>query len=320
MKVQLGNHQPDYSRFSEQSLPSAVSITTSQISIDTISSAAPAKEPVLESKKQSSFFGGFLDWIKNIFSPGNTKEAQAQEANQVHHKETMSKVIDEMKEVNRRTKEIDEEFEALQSQARFEALLKKLQELHEKDNPYRALAILLKMLVILQNGQGELKENDNLLLIDQIQRKQGNLKTLQQEKTRIHEDYEKITDKMGFYKKVNKVLTGISFALTGTATALAAASLATLGISGVVSIVVHAAGGVVSLLKAGNTLLNGLTDREMKKTEAKSLEVTETRKLVQYTLKVNVQDVEKNMKDLTRFNEALAELLRAEYEAGRFSH
>ena len=55
----------------------------------------------------------------------------------------------------------------------------------------------------------------------------------------------------------------------------------------------------------------------MKKTEKKSLEVIESKKMVQYTLKMNLQDLEKDMKELTRLNEAISQIIRTEYDAGR---
>lgn len=316
------NYSFDSSYYQAQANQTAVSSTKQAESIDTISSFKKEKEAEVSNAKKATFLWGLFDWVKDLFSSSNKETDSSEEISGVDSKtqaypiESVEKVVGEMKEVNRRTKDLDDEFDALQNQANFEALLKRLQELHEDKNPHRAIAILLKMLVLLQNGQSELKERDNFFLMDEVQRKQGGLKALQEQKLKLSEEIGKIQDRTKIFNKIDVALTTAGYVITVAGIASAVGSLVTAGISGIISIAIQAVGGVVTGLKAVNTLIHGLTQEDLKKIEAKSLEATKSRELEQYSLKVNIQDVEKNMKDITRFNEALAEILRAEYEAG----
>jgi hypothetical protein len=203
----------------------------------------------------------------------------------------------------------------------------KIQERHsnldiEDDFKYLDITLMdpLRVMLAVLVKQGELREEQVLLIQQKILHMQEDLKELHEQRMKIHADLAEVgkragvLDKVGIVITVGQVIGGI--ALTAGVVA-GAAAIATLGAAApaaaIIGVVAAILNGITYAFKAFHTWLTADTKEKMDKLQGEMLTKTAARDEMQFQMKADVENMERIFKDLIGHSETGSALLSAQY-------
>lgn len=175
----------------------------------------------------------------------------------------------------------------------------------------------LKVMIAILIRQGELKEEQALLIKQKILLMQEDMKDLHTERMQIHAELALVGKRAGVIEKVSVGVTvgQVIAGLISTATVVAsAATIATGGVASPLLLVTGVLNGILYGAQAVNTWLRGDTKEKMNKLQGDMLSRTATRDEFQFQLKVDVKDMRKILGAIINHAETGSAVLAAQRE------
>lgn len=277
---------------------------------DTLSSMQPelAKQDAvtnLDTKSKSpqnkSQWIAFYDWIKGLFTkkeialPSSSQSSSTSTIEQVA-KKNLNLYTEEMEEMNRRLRKMNEEYE----------------DYLNKGDVNAAEAVLIRLLALMVKAQVKNKEIKTTLNYDQLQRYQ---KTVD-ETLEAKNEHGKENDSLRKQKKVLDVSTiviGILSAIGLAASAVGAIAVSvlsggTLAIPSGLSVALAASKAVVAIAAGGNTLLKGWTEHSLSKNEKETYLLDTQRELAKEGISLTVKEIDQAYNEIANYWSVLKEI------------
>lgn len=188
----------------------------------------------------------------------------------------------------------------------------------EEDFKYLDIATMdpLRVMLAILVKQGELREEQALLIQQKVLLAQEDLKDLHDERMKLNAELALVSERSGVIEKANVVLTVgqvIAGILATAAVVAGAATIATGGAAAPFLVVTGALNGVVHGGKAFTTWYKGTTDEKLNKLQAEMLTKTSKRDEYQFQLKVDVKDMKRILWSLSGHAETGSSILSAQY-------
>lgn len=272
-------------------------------SLDQAAANEIIKEKTSSKKGILSYFLDFFGWGAKAPEAAKTQESPDQATKPVgaHPKlaQPIETYLDQARKMNlERIKGIEEEFST--------------------QDPKKGDALIMAVLIALINQNRENRETDGILAADQVNEMQESIAEAQKRKKEVVAEMEKLAKSNNFHIFIDKIAKGGSmagFAITGVLAITGAATIASGGTLAPLLAAASIFSGVSTGLGAINGFVKNKNDITIEKNKGISLEINEKKNIIQFEIRVTMDQLKQAMKDVSTNIEELTKVLEMMQES-----
>lgn len=262
--------------------------------------------------RKASVFDGFFNWVKRLFGYEKTEAASDVKEKETNAPVSGTEVITSRPELKPPHKEI------VQSMKETNRLHSRgMEEEFDINDKKFTDAFFTKLLVECLKLQQNFREKDSGLALNKVQEEQEDIKELHQKRMNQNKELEGFTKQSKFHASVDPIIqagTVIGYAITGAFAIAGAATIATGGTLSPILGLTALFNGVFLGIQTVNSFFKNRNEINLKKHEGVSLKLNEEKNMIQFELKVSLDDMKQAWKQWNEVMESLGKIVREQAE------